>query len=77
MHLFALIVGLGIDILSAGADAGAGTITAIADYVSAVKERAISCLTDEKHIESVLTDALHSKFDATVRHESHWHYWEL
>jgi hypothetical protein len=76
-HIVTALIGLGVDVLSAGASGGSGTALALADYVNAVKERALNCLTDERQIEETFTEKLKTKFDATVEKESHWIYWEL
>jgi hypothetical protein len=74
LHILSGIIAPGVDVLSAGATGGSATAAAVADYVYAVQDRAISCLTDTGRIESYLSGVLKDKFNGKV---SRWIYWEL
>jgi hypothetical protein len=71
------IIALGVDVLSAGASGGSATASAVTDYVTTVRVKAITCVTDQDKIESTLADSFGQKFAASVRNESHWVYWNL
>ncbi|MBD2745846.1 hypothetical protein IC232_03955 [Microvirga sp. BT688] len=76
-HIVQGIIGLGLDVLSAGATGGSATAAAIADYLKAAKEKLIGCLTDEKQIQAYLAQSLAERVGAVVENESHWEYWDL
>jgi uncharacterized membrane protein len=77
VHILSGIVGLGIDVLSAGTTAGSATASAVANYLYAVQDKAISCLTDTGRIQTYLQGVLRDKFNATVARESQWIFWRL
>lgn len=73
-HILGLIVAIGADILGGG---GAATGAKVADYVSSAANETVDCLTDTDRISAHIGDSLREKFDAAVRHESHWEFWDL
>ncbi|RVM99751.1 hypothetical protein [Sinorhizobium meliloti] len=77
IHIFKGLLGLSVDVLSAGTTGGSATLAAVTDYLVAVQDRAISCFTNSDKIDQLLTDKLQESFDASVRHEMHWIYWDL
>jgi uncharacterized membrane protein len=74
LYLFQAAVALIVDIYASKGAASAANLYA---YIDHVKTTAISCLTDTGQIQDYLENALKEKFDATVKEESHWEYWEL
>jgi hypothetical protein len=69
------IIALGADVL--GSTGGAASTANIIAYIDHVKTTALSCLTDSARIESHLQGVLRNKFNASIRKESHWEYWDL
>ena len=68
---------LGADVLTGGSDGGSATAAAVSNYVMEVKEKAIECLTDTDKIDAYLSQQAADEFNAHVRSESHWIYWDL
>lgn len=75
-HILTLILGIAADILSAGGTGGAVTIGALTDYLVEVQERALTCLTDEKQLQTFVVETLRGSFGADVKWESHWIFWD-
>lgn len=73
-HILGLIAAIVADVYGTG---GAATSAKLADYVSSASNEAIDCLTDTDKITAHIGQSLKAKFDASVRHESHWVYWDL
>lgn len=76
-HILEGIIALGVDILSKGATGGSVTAAKLADYVKSVVDNTIECLTDTEQVTSFIKAELQAKFNATVKNESQWEYWEL
>lgn len=73
-HILGLIAAIVADVYGTG---GAATSAKLADYVSSASNETIDCLTDADRITAHIGEKLRAKFDASVRHESHWVYWDL
>jgi hypothetical protein len=77
LHILKGLIAIAIDIGSAGATGGSATAAAASDYALAVKDRALSCLTDEKQIGEFLANRAGAKISASVKNESHWIFWNM
>jgi uncharacterized membrane protein len=74
LHVLGLIVAIVADVYGGG---GAATSAKVAQYVDSAASETISCLTDTTKISAHISEQLKAKFDATVREESNWVYWDL
>ena len=73
-YIVQALISIGADLL---ATKGGATAVTVADYIDSVVSNTLDCLTDAGKIQSYLSDYLSEKFEATVREESHWIYWDL
>ena len=76
-HALEALIGLGVDILSAGSTGFAATTIALVDYTNSVANNTVECLSDSAKIEDHLRDSLKDHFKSTVNKESNWVYWDL
>ena len=76
-HALEAVVAIGIDVLSAGATGGAATIAKLADYTKSVTDNTMECLSDAEGITGHIKTELKRSFEATVKKESKWVYWNL
>ena len=60
-----------------GRGMGAYSSAKVADYVSSASGEIVDCLSNSDRISDFLTEQLKEKFNATVKKESHWTYWDL
>ena len=76
-HALELVVAVAGHIASAGATGGGLTAAKITNYVTSAMSETLDCLTDTGKITDFIGKQIQDKFDATVKHESHWVYWNL
>ena len=76
-HSLGLVAAIAGDIASGGATAGGLTAAKITDYVTSASNEIMDCLTNGNKINEFLGSKLKEKFNATVKSESHWVYWDL
>jgi hypothetical protein len=76
-HVLKLGAAVVTDVFSVGSTGGAAISAAVADYMAAVVDRAVSCFSDTDKLGAHVQAAIAEKFDSVVTQEAEWIYWDL
>jgi uncharacterized membrane protein len=72
--IITLIAGLVADVYGAG---GLATAAAVTDFVSNVSDKTVECIKDTNKLQETLANDLKQLFNASIKHEQEWIFWDL
>ncbi len=73
-HALELLAAVVIDVFGGY---GRATAVKVTDYVHSAANETINCLSNADLLQGYASSELSKTFDASIREESHWEYWEL